>query len=253
MATVIYLLIFLGLPLIGLSIYWAHLAEKKRREGLQALAAELGWAFSQDKDRDHDERFRQFNAFRQGNGRYALNTLWGDVQGRQAKMGDFHFETQSTNDKGQTTTNHHHISYVLIAFGAADAPALTVRPEGFFDKIGAALGFDDIDFESAEFSRKFHVKSPDRKFAYAVIHPQMMEFLMERRGPTYDLNGGWFCLTEGAGVWTPQKFREMLTLGLSFLERFPKHVVADLQSRPTAGPTAPGPVTMQPSDAKPRE
>lgn len=248
MATVIYLVIFVALPLIACSIYWAHLAEKKRREGLQALAAELGWEFSQDKDRDHDERFRQFNAFRQGNGRYALNTLWGDVEGRQSQMGDFHFETTSTNEKGETSTTHHHFSYVLIAFPVPGAPPLTVRPEGFFDKIGAAMGFDDIDFESAEFSRKFHVKSPDRKFAYAVIHPQMMEFLLERRGPTFELHSGWCCVTEGAGVWTPEKFRHMLTQAIDYLERFPKHVVDELQTRAGAGPA-----TMQPSQAKPGE
>jgi hypothetical protein len=40
------------------------------------------------------------------------------------------------------------------------------------------VGIEDIDFESAEFSSKFCVKSPDRRWAYDVIHPRLMEFLL---------------------------------------------------------------------------
>ena len=40
-----------------------------------------------------------------------------------------------------------------------------VRPEHVFDRLASFLGFDDIDFESVEFSKRFMVKFADRKFA----------------------------------------------------------------------------------------
>jgi len=40
------------------------------------------------------------------------------------------------------------------------------------------FGFDDIDFESAEFSRQFHVTAADKRWAYDIIHQRMMEYLM---------------------------------------------------------------------------
>jgi hypothetical protein len=43
------------------------------------------------------------------------------------------------------------------------------------------MGYDDIDFESHEFSRAFCVRSSDRKFAYDVCNARMMEFLLENR------------------------------------------------------------------------
>lgn len=44
--------------------------------------------------------------------------------------------------------------------------------------MGEFFGFEPIQFESAEFNRRFHVKAPDRKWAYDVIHARTMEFLM---------------------------------------------------------------------------
>jgi hypothetical protein len=57
-------------------------------------------------------------------------------------------------------------------------PELVIVKEGIFSKIGQALGYDDIDFESHEFSRKFCVRSKDKKFAYDVCNAQMIEYLL---------------------------------------------------------------------------
>src|SRR5208283_3583865 len=56
---------------------------------------------------------------------------------------------------------------------------LNIRPENILDKFTEAIGFDPIQFESAEFSRKFHVRCEDKKFAYDIIHARMIEFLMQ--------------------------------------------------------------------------
>ena len=55
---------------------------------------------------------------------------------------------------------------------------LLIRPEGFFDKVTEFFGYADIDFESAEFSRSFFVKSLDKKWAFDVISQKTMEFML---------------------------------------------------------------------------
>ncbi len=40
----------------------------------------------------------------------------------------------------------------------------------------------DIDFESAKFSKRYFVRADDKQFAYEVITPQMMEFLLDYNG-----------------------------------------------------------------------
>ena len=59
-----------------------------------------------------------------------------------------------------------------------DSFVLVIDKEGFFSKVAQALGYDDIDFESHEFSRKFRVRAPNKKFAYDVCNGRMIEYLL---------------------------------------------------------------------------
>lgn len=222
------------LVLIVVGAIFSHRAAQARRDALSAIAAERGWTFVADRDRDHDDHFRQFRNFRQGNGRYAYNSLFGslevDGQSCALKAGDFHYQTQSTNSKGRTTTHHHHFSYLLADLPHPEVPNMTIRPEGMFDKIGAFFGFDDIDFESVEFSNKFHVSGADKRFAYDVVHPRMMEFLLATRGPTLAICQGHVLVTQG-GKWKPEEFPHYVEWLTMFFDRWPQHVLADLKSR----------------------
>jgi hypothetical protein len=60
-------------------------------------------------------------------------------------------------------------------------PDLAIRRENFLTKIAEVFGYQDIKFESAEFSKAFCVRSPDKKFAYDVCNAKMMEYLLTNR------------------------------------------------------------------------
>jgi hypothetical protein len=68
-------------------------------------------------------------------------------------------------------------------------PELVIDKEGFFSKVAQALGYDDIDFESHEFSRKFRVRSSDKKFAYDVCNGQMIEYLLSNIDLSIEIEG----------------------------------------------------------------
>ena len=93
---------------------------------------------------------------------------------------DYHYETHSTDSKGNRHTQHHWFSFFILTLPAV-FPELTIRREGFFTKIAEVFGYQDIEFESAEFSKTFNVRSPDKKFAYDVCNAQMMEYLLANR------------------------------------------------------------------------
>ncbi len=59
--------------------YFVHLAAKKRREKLAALATELAFEFDRSQDRSHDEQYSHFEIFRRGHSRAAYNTLTGSL------------------------------------------------------------------------------------------------------------------------------------------------------------------------------
>jgi hypothetical protein len=228
------LAIIIVAALVGVAAYFAHKAAEKRRQELAALAASLGWSFDPARDSSHDKRYGQFEVFRRGHSRAAYNTLTGSlsIDGRDfpGVMGDFTYKVTSSN--GKTTTTHtYHFSYLLVHLPFRAAPDLYIRPENFLDKFAAAIGFDDIDFESAEFSRKFLVKSPDKRFAYDVVHPRMMEFLMKSPRRTIDLERGCLCVTSGNSRWSIAQFRENTAWIGAFFDLWPDHLTADLDAR----------------------
>ena len=229
----LYVLIpFAIAAIFGVAIYLGYLARKKRREEMAALAAQLGWRFDPTKDRSHDDEYAHFEIFRRGHSRCAFNTLTGEVtideRNYPAKMGDFVYKITTSTGKS-TQTHTYRFSYLILHLPFANVPDLLIRREGMFDKLAGAFGFDDIDFESAEFSKRFHVKSPDKKFAYDVIHPRMMEFFLADDSPTVDIELGRCCLSDGRRRWSGDEFHTTLDWVARFIDLWPDHVTAQLQ------------------------
>lgn len=179
---IILVFVIFVLLVIGAAIYSA-IAARKRREGLFELAARLGLAFSPQDNMGIADRFQFLNQLAQGSNRYAYNVLSGSYSGYQVLVFDYHYETHSTDSKGHRQTQHHYFSFFILLLPLS-FPELRIAREGFFSKVAQAFGYDDIDFESAEFSRTFCVRSTDKRFAYDVCNPQMMEYLLTNR----DLN-----------------------------------------------------------------
>lgn len=57
-------------------------------------------------------------------------------------------------------------------------PELLVYPEQAWDRFAKRLGGVDIDMDSAEFSGHHRIWCEDRRFAYAICHGELMDFLM---------------------------------------------------------------------------
>ncbi|MCF7817211.1 MAG: hypothetical protein K9M54_04955 [Kiritimatiellales bacterium] len=163
------------------SVIWGLRAGKKRRSAMGELAARLGLQFAAERDYRIATRHAFLNKLNHGTNRYAYNLIRGEYQGREIAAFDYHYETHSTDSKGRRETHHHHFSFFILALEKA-FPELAITREGIFSKIAQAVGFDDIDFESHEFSKKFAVRSKDRKFAYDFCNAQMIDYLLDHPG-----------------------------------------------------------------------
>ncbi len=179
--------------------------------------------------------YARHDLFRRGHSRRAYNTLMGNVEidgaTYEGVMGDFKYKTTHTDSKGNRQTSTHKFSYLILDVPYHGVPDLLIRREGMFDKLAGMIGFDDIDFESAEFSRRFHVKSPDRRFAYDVITPTMMEFLLAGNAPAVDIEDGRCCMSDGQSKWEIEEFRSRLAWLCAFFDLWPEHVRVDLATR----------------------
>jgi len=222
------ILIIAAVAVVGFLVYLGWLAEKKRREAMAAFAHRIGWHFEPSRDRHHDDQYAHFEIFRRGHSRAAYNTLTGelDLSGRRCvgKMGDFTYKITHHTGKGSSTTTYR-FSYIILHLPLIGVPDLLIRREGLWDKLIDAFGFDDIDFESVEFSRRFHVTSADKTFAYDVIHPRMMEFLLAGEPTAVDIERGRCCLSDGRKRWEPQQFEQTLDWIRQFFDLWPEHVM----------------------------
>jgi hypothetical protein len=155
------------------------IAQRKRREGLFELAQRLNLDFHGGQDDGIPGRFGFLKQLAQGDDRYAVNVLSGNYQQNEILAFDYHYATYHT-DKNGTHKDDHWFSFFILTLPTV-FPDLTIRRENFLTRVAEAFGYQDIKFESAEFSRAFCVRSPDKKFAYDVCNAKMMEYLLANR------------------------------------------------------------------------
>ena len=234
---VVFLIIAVGVLIVLGAIH----AQKKRQErlaALRAIADRRGWRFSELRYHDHDERYAHFEIFRRGHSRAAYDTMAGALevfgQSAYAQAGDFTYKITSGTGKNRSTRTYH-FSYLIVELPIRPVPDVLVRREHLFDKFSSMLGFDDIDFESAEFSRRFCVKSPDKRFAYDLFTPRMMEFFLEGSPvpglPAIDLENSRICFSDGTSRWKPEQFEQAIQWAERFFEHWPQHLLATLREQ----------------------
>jgi hypothetical protein len=231
------LIILAIIAVIAVVAYFSWKIERDRTVALSVEAARLGWRFhGSQKNHRFDEERPQFDCFQRGHSRYAYNCMEGTLAmfGRDlpAEAGDYHYQITSGSGKNRSTQTYQ-FSYLLVnlPFGPR-LPSLVVRPEGLFDKLAGAVGFEDIDFESAEFSRRFHVSSSDRRFAYNLIDPRMIEFLLSAEPPRIELGAGTLLIVadQAGGRWETTDFTTAVQWANGFMEHWPSFMVRDLSS-----------------------
>ena len=223
------LLIIPFVILIIALIVWGIISSAKRKKELIAFAAANGLSFSEGSDYDMEDRFPAFDCFREGSDRYAYNILSGQWRGRELLAFDYHYETESTDSDGDRDTTSHHFSAVIL-FSRVPLKPLFIRAEGFFDKVTQFFGYDDIDFESAEFSRKFYVRAADRKWAYDVIHPRAMELLLGSPRFTIQFDTGCVIAYRSSTFKVPD-FATAAGLIEGLLDGMPEYLVRELAGK----------------------
>jgi hypothetical protein len=214
-------LIFLVVAALVVYLLWEHYVAGKRRKELDAWAVSHALHFDPSRDYGLDGQFPNFDCLQRGGGRYAYNRISGSWHGYGFLGFDYHYETYSYTKHGRRT-HHHHFSAVILHSPVPLKP-LFIRPEGILDKITEFLGFDDIDFESTEFSRRFYVKSPDKRWAYDVIHQRTMEFLLA--SPTFCIAfDRQHVIAYRDELFTPQEFEAAARVLQGLLDRLPEYV-----------------------------
>jgi len=211
---IVFLLAFMA-AMAAAAIYWWWW-ERKRKEAFWRLARKLGLRYV-SHDYSIPGKYSFLNALRRGRQRYASNVLRGTYKGHRVLAFDYHYRTGS----GKSAHNVN-FSFLLLE-QEVFFPELRIYPEDVMSKLGQMIGFEDIDFESVEFSRAFVVRSRDRKFAYDVCHPRMMEFLLQHRDLSLEIEGLCVAISFPRRL-KPEEIPERLRQLIEVRQLFPQYL-----------------------------
>ena len=146
--------------------------EKVRTEKLTKIFQELGFPFQAAVDPVLLERLSGFTLMNIGRGKQLTNVI--SVEGPNADIAvfDYRYVTGGGDDRRvrkQTVMSVESTSLVH--------PVFNLRPEGFWSKVGAAFGGQDIDFvEHPDFSEKYVLQGESEEEVRIYMDTMLLDF-----------------------------------------------------------------------------
>lgn len=187
------LLFVLVAVLVVAVVVFAFIATKKRRERTAAFAAARGLRYEQRNDSYVGLDWGA--PFARGHSRHADYVLSGTLKGRPVLCFEYQFtETSGAGDNRSSTTYRYSVFSTAVH---RSLPRLGVGREGLGSKIAKMVGVKDIELESEEFNKTFKVDCKVPKFAYDVLHPRMMEWMLQTDAPGFRVVDNNFIVIRG--------------------------------------------------------
>ena len=220
-----------------------QMAKDRRQKELREWARTNGFAYSATEAL-MSFRCAPFECLQKGDYCYSYNVMEGTSGNRPVRAFDYHYyyETHSSDGDGRPLVlgltgkgkTDHYFSAVVIDAGIPLLP-LSIRPRGLLDEVTEFIGFEEIGFESAEFSQKFFVKSPDRRWAYDVVHQKTMELMLAHPHFLIDFQGSQVMAYYHNKMFSLGDFESALKVVTGIVDNLPKSVVRDLKGIDSGG------------------
>jgi hypothetical protein len=151
-----------------------HQLHKRKVAEFTAFAAQRGWHY---RERDDSLTHRYLGTpFGRGFGQVARHVLAGAHRGRELVAFEYVYKEREGSGKNRRTVTYRNTVVVLNT--PATRPTLEVSREGIGRRLLGMVGIRDLQLESEEFNKSFHIRTEDDKFAYDVLHPRTMEWML---------------------------------------------------------------------------
>jgi hypothetical protein len=192
---------------------------KRKRDMLQAraqAASQLGWYQAPPNPWLAEVASGIFQRGKPG------EMIAGDFRGRGMCALDYSYTTTSTGADGQTTTTTHRVFVVALNLPVA-LPPLRLTMDS---KLQRFFGGRDLELESKAFNDAFRVNCADNRYASAVLHPRLMEWMLHNPGLEWQLSGNAL-VTWGTGHFTIPDTLARLEAMTRVIDLLPPFVLRD--------------------------
>jgi hypothetical protein len=162
-----------------------YYANKRRREGMAALAESLGFTFSREPGVFVLPAVADFELGSHGDSKKGRNAMTGRNGDIDVTIFDYQYSTGS--GKNRST----HVQTVgMFKSESLQLPKFVVRPEHVFHKIGSVFGYQDIDFDRyPEFSKKYLLRSEDEDTCRALFTDEVLRYFEGQKRVSVEGNG----------------------------------------------------------------
>ena len=175
--------------LVIISIIFGIVYDKKRREGMQKFASELGLEFYKDLPVSDVSEFSGFQLAHRGSGQRSRNGIIAD----SGELRMVFFDFQYTTGGGKNSKTKHQTVMMATSKTSLQLPDFTLSPESFLNRLGDVFGFKDIDFDDdEEFSDAFLLHGSDEEFIRAFFNPVRRKKFFEFRDVSMEARGDAF-------------------------------------------------------------
>jgi hypothetical protein len=154
--------------------YLRYYLHSKKVKAYTAMAQKYGWHYV-GADPALPQRYGG-EPFGQGFSQQARHVLAGPYRGHNMIAFDYIYVTESGSGDNRSTTTH---KYAVVSLSMPRRrPMLQLEREGLGRKLMGFVGVRDLQLESEEFNKAFLIKAENDRFAYDVLHPRMMQWML---------------------------------------------------------------------------
>jgi hypothetical protein len=229
--------VFIFVMFVIVAVLLGRLASR-RKEQHGLLVAQLAGGFGLQFAADDPFGLvnLRFRLFRMGDGRGCENVMWGDWRGMPVRAADYWYYKESSDANGNRSRSYERFS-VVIAEVACFVPSVAVGRETVLTRLADHVGVKDIEFESEAFNRAFQVQAKDRAFAFKLMDPRMMQWLLDATdGFGFEMFGpnllayGW--------RREPEDLPPLFEIALAFRDHIPRLIWSEYGTVPREGSVA---------------
>jgi hypothetical protein len=207
-----FLPVILGGIVVAVAIWLMHRYEKKRTESMSNIAEELGLTFFPEGHPDLVSKLQLLPIFNKGRDRKMRNLMTAETEETQLAIFDYQYTT------GGGKNQHTHKS--TIASMIKDdlrLPHFSVRPEGFFDRVGAVVGFQDINFDDhPDFSRAYVLKGENEAAIRSFFTKDMLDLFASKKDVMVEAGGNVICFRR-KGRQSPEQIADFMAECYEFM------------------------------------
>lgn len=198
---------FLILVLIGFGVYFWY--ERKRREKIARVAAEIGFSYAAKDDSVRSTPLGALPLFQIGRSRYCRNVVRGTIEDLDTLLFDYGYKIGSGDN-----AHRYRMSVFAMRVPNAHLPSFALKPQGWLQKIGGAFGFEDVDFhDRPEFSSRFTLKGRDPEALGRMFTADACSHIVARPKICIEGEGAWIIVFRRDGRVSPDSLTGLLEEG----------------------------------------